>query len=191
MNDIVGLVPKSAIIMGMKCYVKECQRQIHARGLCEMHYRRLLKTGIIGTCTPQREQRRFVAGSDEERFLKNVLKTDTCWFWTGAKTTSGYSEFQVNKKTIYAHRWSYEFYIGKIPQGLVIDHLCRNRLCVNPNHLEAVTNKENILRGNGLPAINARKTHCKNGHKLSENRRCYICSRLRDKFRYPKRKIKK
>ena len=87
-----------------------------------------------------------------------------------------------------AHRVAYEKAYGPIPEGLVIDHLCRNGLCVNPEHLEAVTRKENILRGEGACAQNARKTHCKRGHELipenlierSDGRRdCLLCDRIR------------
>jgi hypothetical protein len=74
-----------------------------------------------------------------------------------------------NGKQIAAHRWSYEDAKGQIPEGMVIDHLCRTSLCVRPDHLEAVSNRENILRGSGPTAVNARKTICKNGHPLEGN----------------------
>jgi len=91
-----------------------------------------------------------------------------CWTWTGARRGSGmYGAASDGKRQVFAHRFAYESERGKIPAGLTIDHLCRNHLCVNPWHLEAVTAKENLLRGNGAPAANARKTHCKRGHALS------------------------
>ena len=71
-----------------------------------------------------------------------------CWIWTGQTTIAGYGQFTRNRKTIYAHRAMYESEVGPIPEGLVIDHLCRTPSCVNPAHLEPVTNAENVRRGN-------------------------------------------
>lgn len=104
---------------------------------------------------------------DEERFWDKVEKTDDCWNWTGAIIWNGYGQIKWGDKVQYAHRVSYLMHIGEIEKGLTIDHLCRNRRCVNPIHLEAVTNKTNLLRGYGIAAQNARKTHCKLGHPLT------------------------
>jgi len=81
------------------------------------------------------------------RFWSKVDKTNSCWLWTDHTTASGYGKFYVNKGEVYAHRHSYEIHRGKIPKGLVIDHLCRVRNCVNPEHMEVVTQRENIVRG--------------------------------------------
>jgi len=131
-------------------------------------------------------------GSPEERFWPRVEKTDSCWIWTGAKktghSTGPYGHFEINGKSVLAHRYAYEALVGPIPSGLTIDHLCRNPLCVNPSHLEPVTRKENILRGVGATAMHARKTHCKNGHEFNEantyirrdgNRLCRVCRNIR------------
>jgi hypothetical protein len=98
------------------------------------------------------------------RFLRKIIYSETgCLLWTGAVAPNGYGRLGESA----AHRFSYELWIGPIPAGLVIDHLCRVRRCVNPMHLEAVTSRENILRGVGPTAQKARQTHCKYGHELS------------------------
>ena len=106
-----------------------------------------------------------------DRFMERVrLRDDFCWEWTGGKTSGqfDYPRFCVGKADyVLAHRWSYEYHVGPIPEGLTIDHLCRNTLCVNPSHLEPVTNVENVMRGEGACAVNARKTHCKRGHEFT------------------------
>jgi len=103
-----------------------------------------------------------------QRFWTKVLKTDYCWLWIGApEGRVGYGRLLVNGKRVIAHRYAYEQFKRPIPEGMVIDHLCLTPLCVNPDYLEAVSNKENILRGVSLPAQAARRTECAKGHQYS------------------------
>lgn len=114
------------------------------------------------------------------------VQENGCWDWVGAVHTNGYGLFWNNKKLRRAHRVFYEMTRGPIPKGLVIDHLCRNKLCVNPDHLEAVTQKENLSRGGGPIPAYARRTHCHRGHALTPDnryrsdpsRRCRACHRI-------------
>lgn len=100
-----------------------------------------------------------------DRFLSHVAPVPGgCWQWTGYLMPNGYARFSLRGKQHYAHRVAYECVNGPIPDGLVIDHLCRNRGCANPAHLEAVTQRTNILRGTGFCAVRARQTRCVHGH---------------------------
>jgi len=128
-----------------------------------------------------------VAVSIAGRFWEKVEKTPTCWLWTGAVNGNGYGNFNESGRYVGAHRVAYELVIGPIPADLTLDHLCRVRLCVNPSHLEPVTNGDNVRRGMSVPALNARKTHCKRGHPFDArntyrrpdgSRQCRACRRI-------------
>ena len=144
-----------------------------------------------------------------DRF-KEKFKIDSvtgCWNWTASLNHGGYGmiggsppEYK-DYRPILAHRVAYKLLIGPIPKDCEIDHLCRNRKCVNPQHLEAVSHKVNCLRGNSPPAIRSRQTHCAKGHPLvglnlyihpnTGYRKCRICGRDRDRIRWPDRKAKR
>ena len=101
-----------------------------------------------------------------KRFLKNlIINKNGCWEWQRHLVT-GYGRFRINYKHTFTHRFIYEYYYGKINNSLVLDHLCRNRKCCNPKHLEVVTQKENINRGL-TGTVHTRKTHCPKGHPYS------------------------
>lgn len=101
------------------------------------------------------------------RFWAKVDKSKSCWLWLGSREVHGYGVW----RTFRAHRVAFTLAKGPIPDGLVIDHLCRTRLCVNPAHMEAVTSEENVARGIGASALNARKSHCINGHAVPLGRK--------------------
>lgn len=114
------------------------------------------------------------------RFWSKVRKTESCWLWMGARNKDGHGNLWVKPRVVYAHVFAYELLVGKVPNGLELDHLCRVPYCVNPAHLEAVTHRENVLRGVGTAAIHARKTHCKRGHLLAGDNihKCYLPWRI-------------
>jgi hypothetical protein len=97
-----------------------------------------------------------------------VIAANDCWNWQKNKNSWGYGYIRVGPKMRQAHRVSYEAFVGPIPSGLTVDHLCRNPGCVNPAHLEPVTIAENLRRGSSASAKNALKTHCANGHEFSD-----------------------
>jgi hypothetical protein len=103
----------------------------------------------------------------EQRFWEKVDKTSTCWLWTAYCDEKGYGRFRLNGTMIRVHRWTYERFVGPIPDGLVIDHLCRVRNCVKPGHLEVVTDAENWRRGQSPTVIHAFKTACNKGHDFT------------------------
>lgn len=129
-----------------------------------------------------------------ERFEEKVAPGENgCILWTASGNGAGYGAMYIAKgKRVLAHRWAYEHYVGPIPEGMVLDHLCRNRICVNPAHLEPVTHRTNVLRGVAPTAVNAAKTHCDQGHLFdAENtamdrgkRACRACNRARSKAAY-------
>lgn len=102
------------------------------------------------------------------RFWNKVDKTGECWEWTAGTVSKGYGAFYLSadqgSRQVGAHRFAYELLVDEIPKGMHIDHLCKNKRCVNPEHLEVVTPGENVLRGDGPSAQNARKSQCPRGH---------------------------
>jgi hypothetical protein len=139
------------------CKISGCGKRIKALGWCGSHYMRYRRTG-----SPTGSNAR----SAVERLLAFVQVADSgCWEWQGARmgSTMAYGQFSLTlmgRRTISAHRASYILLRGDVPDGLELDHLCRNTICVNPDHLEAVTHQVNNARSNSATARNLPKTHC-------------------------------
>lgn len=107
-----------------------------------------------------------------DRLNQKLVRRGDCWEWTGKLNPSGYGQVIIHpargvRETWLTHRLAYTLEHGPIPDGLTVDHLCRNRVCANPSHMELVTQRENNLRSTSPSAKNARKTHCKRGHEFT------------------------
>ena len=177
--------------MKAPCLVGGCPREVRSRGYCGAHLERLRKYGT--TELPPKP-------SLEDQFWAAVDKGDGCWLWTGHRNDGGYGQF---KRNILAHRFSYQLHRGPIPEGLITDHLCHSRdlscpggptclhrRCVKPDHMELVTNAENIRRGLWGRKARAKKAvpTCKRNHPFDEAntrftprgyRVCVTCKNLR------------
>jgi len=148
-GDALGSRPRET-----ECHIIGCPNDEQLRGgLCDMHYRRFRRNGTAGAPESMR-----IIGDDVARFWSYVDQSGPvptypadlgpCWLWTGYRDKFGYGYMGIASKPIGVHRVAWEILVGPIPDGLTIDHLCRNTSCVNPEHLEPVTNSENIRRMN-------------------------------------------
>ena len=176
-------------ILTRTCSIRGCPGTVFGRGWCRKHYGRWQRHGDPEFMV------RMVGISTSERILRSIaVDSNGCWLWQRCIGSNGYPSTNIGGKTLWAHRVSYEAFVGPIPKGLELDHLCRTPACVNPGHLEIVTHTENLRR------VRGQKTHCKNGHPLSSDnlffrkkksgvtqRLCKICLKASNR-RYEARK---
>lgn len=167
--------------LGKSCSDAQCERPAVCRGMCNIHYHR------------RRRGPRRPMPTLTDRFWSKVDKNGPvpaarpdlgpCWLWTRATHPDGYGNIRVSGRGRFAHRLAYELEIGPVPEGLELDHLCRVRICVNPDHLEPVTHAENMRRGS-TGILRVPQTHCVRGHPFDEQntrwskgrRICRACS---------------
>ncbi len=167
------------------CCVEGCGDHVLARGWCNKHYHRWRRTGDpIPPPQPSLEER-----IRERMEIRDTGYATACWLSTRPVGTNGYTHISVGRKRRLLHRVAYELWVGPIPDGLTIDHLCRVKVCCNPEHLEPVTQRVNQLRSDSPAARRAKQTHCLRGHEFTpENteikrngcRGCKACHRQRD-----------
>lgn len=164
------------------CSLADCNRGARTRGLCDSHYNIARRKGTLPLLTAM------------DRFMALVEKSGDCWLWTGTKV-DGYGRFRDRGRLLHmAHRWILLERGIEIPEGWEVDHLCRTPACVNPEHLEPVTPRENWLRSAAPTVANLTKTHCPQGHPYegdnlyivpaSGGRSCVTCRRERDRKRW-------
>lgn len=167
------------------CEVEGCGRKHRELGWCHSHAARVRRGEPVGGPFPE---------TPLERFTAKIEVDGDCWIWQAGTDGDGrYGLFKIagTRQKMVAHRWAYLHLAGlTVPDGLVLDHLCRRTLCVNPDHVEPVTQRENILRGGWGSAKNARKTHCKYGHEFTpdnitpwgQRRGVRICATCHDEY---------
>lgn len=185
------------------CKVDGCSVTSTSLGMCRIHYNRWKRRGGDLTVIMPTGQ---TARPPVERFWPKVNKNGPipdyrpdlgpCWLWTASLRWNGYGHFStgVGSKSTVAHKFCYELLVGPVPKGMQLDHLCRVRHCLNPQHLEPVTQRTNILRGSGFSARNIVKTHCPQGHEYTADnlkasrkdrvsRQCLTCHRVQERER--------
>lgn len=142
------------------CAVGACHGLVNARGWCRKHYVRWQRYGNTDDPTPSLLQR------FSEKY---EIAPNGCWVWTARINRKGYGQITVFQKKYEAHRFAYQFLVGAIPDGFQLDHMCRNRACVNPEHLRPVTAKANTYATGSIATakLNREKTHCPSGHPYS------------------------
>lgn len=171
-----------SVAYGRTCAIAGCDARHFCRGWCKPHYSRWRRHGDPLAGRPSNLR----GLTPLDRLLaRRTIDDNGCWVISGADKTTGYVRFKIDGRSVRVHRWAYEHFVGPVAEGLVLDHLCRNRACANPDHLEPVTFRENVLRGAGPTALNASKSFCDRGHDLTDayivpstgSRQCLKCQR--------------
>ena len=165
-----------------KCSVDDCGKKFAARDMCQAHYeawRRSYDGGELPTIEKL---------TDEERFWSLADKSGDCWIWNGTTGAGGYGTFWLDGKHNKAHRMAYRYSGGELPDDLTIDHLCRVIRCVNPEHLEAVTNEENASRAwkHRVRGDRCRRGHVYEGNSFIDHKnaiQCVLCRRISESER--------
>ncbi len=169
-----------------ECRMQGCTKSAVSLGLCGTHYMRWRRHGDPAI------RKNLVGESPETRFWDKVNKdgprpeVGQCWEFTGATSASGYGELRVEGRAVKAHRVAYELFVEPIPDGMEIDHICRNRSCVNPLHLRVV---RDLGQASNTANANLAKTECPRGHaydsyRQSGARRCSECERIQRALRW-------
>lgn len=181
--------------MTVDCSVEICERPARTRGWCQAHYMRWWYSGDVAPERPIERhssdaEMRYAERADQQGPVpEGRPDLGPCWVWGGARS-GGYGRMSVAGKDTLVHRWAYERFVGPVPERFDLDHLRRNKACVNVAHLEAVTHQENTLRG-------VRRPFCKHGHEYTaENtisrsngsRTCRKCENARQSAYYHNRK---
>ncbi|MEV5211318.1 HNH endonuclease signature motif containing protein [Micromonospora sp. NPDC053740] len=158
------------------CCLPECNQPRDCRDMCKPHYEPQRRRGLINV-RPRL--------SPEQRFWAKVNADGACWEWTASADAAGYGTFNTGSRTVSSHRYAWTALVGPVPDGLELDHLCLNRRCVFPDHLEPVTHAENVRRQG-----RNHRTHCPSGHRRATNRYasgrpgCRACNREANRRRY-------
>ena len=167
-----------------QCRVAGCPRQHDSHGYCALHCMRWKRHGDPLWQPP----------TPSQLFWAKVVEADDCWLWTGSGNR--YGKFTIRGQTHLAHRFAYEDMVGDIPEGLTIDHLCQNKKCVNPEHLDPVPLLINVRRRDAVHGIGSAVTHCPKNHPYDETntsrrngrRYCKACARERARANYYRKK---
>lgn len=178
--------------MERSCSISGCGKKHYGRGYCGPHWKKFYRHG------DPRIKIRHPKSESVEKFCRSIAISENgeCLEWTGPVSGDSYAVSYLGGRQGAVHRWVMRLIYGNIPAGKEVDHICRNRRCVNPVHLRFLTKRENILIGSGPPALNKKKTHCPKGHEYSaENTKIYrgyrYCRACQSGLSYKKEELRR